>query len=104
MGESVRRDGHLFRSLPRQRNAGQLPCAAVLHQARHQRGVHGVPGALGHHVALDAMPGQGQVANQVKHLVPHILIGKAQRAVFRPLGTEDDGVLRACAANQTHVT
>jgi 6-phosphogluconolactonase len=67
------------------RHMGQLPCRAVLEQARDQRGVHGVAGALGHHVALDAPSGQSQVADQVQHLVAHILVGKAQRAVLRAL-------------------
>ena len=67
------------------RNMRQLPGGAVFQQARDQRGVHGVAGALGHHVAFDAAAGQSQVADQVEHLVAHIFIGEAQRAVFRAL-------------------
>ena len=59
----------------------QFPGGAVLEQARDQRGVHGVAGALGYDVALDAVAGESQVADEVEHLVADILVGEAQRAV-----------------------
>ena len=67
-------------------NAGQLPCRAVLQQARDQRGVHGVAGALGDDVTLDAAAGEGQIADQVEHLVAHVLVLEAERAVFGAFG------------------
>ena len=74
-----------------------------LMQARDQGSMHGVSGALGNDVALDAAAGQSQVADQIENLVAHIFIGKAQGAVLRAAGAEDDGVFRTRAANQAHV-
>ena len=56
-----------------------------------------------HHVAFQPPPRQRQVADQVQHLVPHILVGKAQWAILRPVRAQDDRVFRAGAANQAHV-
>ena len=65
--------------------------------------MHRVSCALCNHVPLDAPSCQSQVANQVKNLVPHVLVGKAQRAVFRSIFSQDNGVFRACAADQPHI-
>ena len=48
--------------------------------------MHGVSGALGDDVALDAPAGQSQIADQVEHFVAHIFVVEAKRAVFRALG------------------
>ena len=41
------------------------------------RGVHGVPGAIGLHVAQNALAEQREVADEIQHLVAHELVGIA---------------------------
>ena len=60
-------------------------------------------GALGHNVALDAAPGESEIADQVKDFMAHILVRKAQRTVLRPFCTENDDALRSGAADEAHV-
>src|ERR1017187_7257998 len=58
----------------------------VLHNARHQGGVHGVAGAFGDDVAEQRATQQGQIANEVEGLVTATLVGRAETA-----GVEDAG-------------
>ena len=51
------------------------------HDARNQRGVHRVPGALGDHVPQKRLADQRQVADQVEHFMPAALV--AETAVRR---------------------
>src|SRR5579863_2026650 len=60
-------------------------------------------GALRNHVAFDAAACESEVADQVEYLVADVFILKAQRAVLGTFGAENDGVLRARAADQSHV-
>src|SRR5215469_3453523 len=66
--------------------------------------MHRMTRTLRHHMSLNAPPSQRQIPDQVKHLVPHIFITEAQRAIFRSLRREDDRMLAAGSANQAHVT
>jgi hypothetical protein len=84
-------------------DVGEFPGRSILEQAGDQSGVHGVTGAFGYHVALDAAAGEREVADEVEHFVANVLVGKAKGAVFRAAGSENDGVLRAGAANEAHV-
>src|SRR5579871_3861707 len=65
--------------------------------------MHGVPGAFGHDMPFNPAPGQGQVPDQVQNLVAHILVGEAQRAVLRTELSQNDGILRSCPADESHV-
>src|ERR1700722_8629149 len=49
------------------------------------------------------MPGEGQIPDQVQHLVAHKLVIKTQWAVHYTLTGENDGARFGDAANQSHV-
>ena len=87
----------------RDRHGGELPCGTVFHEAGDERGVHEVASALGCDMALDAVACQGEIADEVEDLVADVLITEPERAVLRAFGAEDDGVLRAGAADEAHV-
>jgi hypothetical protein len=44
--------------------------------------VHCVAGALGYDAALDAVAGEGEVADEVEDLVADVFVAEAQGAVF----------------------
>ena len=75
----------------------------VAQQARDQRDVHGVAGAIGDHAAQDAVAEQRQVSDQVQHLVADELIVIAQGAVGDAVACEHDGVFFRGAADQSHL-
>ena len=68
-----------------------LPGGAVLEEAADQGGVHGVAGAHGVDAALNALAGEGEVADEVEDFVADVLVGEAEGAVLRAGGGEDDG-------------
>jgi glutamate carboxypeptidase len=82
---------------------GEVPRGAVAEQALDQGGVHGVAGALGDDVALDAAASECEVADEVKDLVADELVGKAERAVLDRSVGDDDGARVGCAADEAHV-
>src|SRR5258708_2947764 len=78
--------------------------AGVGHNARHQRGVHGVAGALGDHVTEQGLSDQRQVPDQVESLVPAALIVEPQAARIENSGTvETYSVIERGASNQAHI-
>src|SRR5581483_254051 len=83
--------------------AGKLPGRAILEETGDQGRMHGMTGALGDHVAFDAAPREREIPDQIENFVPYIFIRKAQRAILRAVFAEDDGILRAGAADQAHV-
>ena len=80
-----------------------LPQRLVAEYARDQRGVHGVPGAVGYVLAQDWPAQQREIPYQVQHLVPNELVRKAQGAIFDPVTSEHNAVLAGSAADQAHV-
>jgi hypothetical protein len=100
-GEDVR--GHLGWLGPLIEAVGQLPGGAVAQKALHQRGMHGVAGALGDDAALDTAPGEREVADEVEHLVADELVGKAEWTVLHAQLGEDDGAGVGHTADEAHV-
>ncbi len=61
----------------------------MFEQPLGQFGVQGVAAAVGDDVADDFAAGEGQVADDIEHLVTGALVGKPQRVADRSVGTED---------------
>ena len=85
------------------KSGARFPGRTVFQQFADQRRVHGMARALGHHAALQAAPGQCQVADQVEHLVPHKLVSITQGTVEHGAAADDDRARLAGAADQAHV-
>src|SRR5438270_8863274 len=86
---SVTNQSRLRTAGGRHRRGGQshfFPNGTVAENARNQRCVHSVSGAVGHHAAYNTLAQQGQIANQIQHLVAYEFIVVAQRAVAWALG------------------
>ena len=66
--------------------------AAARGQSPGQFHVQRVPGAVRDHVPGEVEPAQGQVADQVEHLVPGRLVGEPQAVVDRPAAAEHEQV------------
>ena len=92
-----RRDGRLFVTVR------QLPGRAVAQQALHQRGVHGVAGALSNNAAPDAPAGEREIANQVQHFVTNELVREAQRWIFHAATADDDGTRTRRSTDKAHI-
>src|SRR5579884_3701571 len=80
--------------------------AAIRHDLRHQRRVHGVPGALGDDVAQQRTADERKVADQVQRLVTAAFVGKAEATGILHVAvvTETDGVVQGGATNEAHLT
>src|SRR6185312_6903647 len=59
-----------------------FPQSLIAQQARNQRSVHGVPGAIGNYGAQNLLAEQRQVTNKVEDFVPNEFIRIPQRWVF----------------------
>src|SRR5579862_5252741 len=95
--------GRLFALLALDGLASQLPRGAILEQAGNKCRVHGMAGAFRVHMAFDAAASQGEIPNEVEDLVADVFVGEAQRAVFRAVFAEDNGVFRSGATDEAHV-
>src|SRR6185312_7841406 len=79
-----------------------FPQSLIAQQARYQRGVHGVSGAIGNHIAQYLFAKQRQVPDQVEDFVADEFIRIAQRRVLNPRTRKHYAVLARGAADQAH--
>src|SRR3954471_8239339 len=86
--------GRLFGLMVLNRLACHFPRRAVLQQTGDERRVHGVTGALRHHVAFNAAARKCQISDQVQNLVADIFVVEPQWPVHRAFLAQNDGVLR----------
>ena len=84
-------------------DVGEFPGGAVLHEAADKGGMHGVAGAFRDDAALDAAAGEGEVADEVEHLVADELVVEAEGAVLDFAFADEDGAAVGGAADEAHV-
>src|ERR1035437_8784642 len=75
----------------------------IAQNAGDDGGVHSVSGTIGLDVAKNVLAEQGEVADEVQHLVPHELVGVAERWVVNSSGGEHDAVFTRDATDEAHV-
>jgi hypothetical protein len=100
-GRGRRREGPRPGVIRAQRN--QLPGGAVAEEARDQRGMHSMSGALGNDMAEDVMAGKGEIADEVEDLVAGELVAEAEGAILHAGAGEDDNTGFRSAADKAHV-
>jgi hypothetical protein len=83
--------------------AGQFglnPQAVIAKQARDERGVHCVSGAVGHNARDQALADEREVSNAVEDFVADELVAETQRAVLNSIRREHDHAFVGGAADQ----
>ncbi len=77
----------------------------IAHNLRHQRYMHRMSRPLRNYLPQNWPSDQCQIANQIKHLVPHWLIGVTQTLRIQyPLLGETNRILKRGPTNQPHIS